>query len=180
MGDGAPTALWPAAATDGPLRLEDAEARLVVLRPNLPEVEIRIEKNDFSIGRATVGVDLTLDDDLVSRRHVCLKMDEKGYFKLEDLGSANGIGYAGRMVRRLNLVDGDEFTLGQTQLRFHAKLRRFAEVPAAKPPRPRQDSVFADVEVPAPSAQPGRDNVGWSPEKIQPPAAEPPAEPEGE
>ncbi|MEO1335713.1 MAG: FHA domain-containing protein, partial [Myxococcota bacterium] len=86
-----------------------ANLRLTVSRPDVPDVEIELKADEFVIGRATQGVDLTLEDDLVSRKHAKLSVKDNGYVMLEDLGSKNGITYSERTVRRLNLVDGDEF-----------------------------------------------------------------------
>lgn len=184
-GGGAPTAKWPAAvpeADDGePLDPRRAEARLLVRRPDVPEVEIPIERNEFLIGRLAAEADLVLDDDLVSRRHARLTMDSRGYFRLEDLGSKNGITYEGRMVRRLNLLDGDVFKIGKTELTFHAKIERYQQ-PEQKPaPPPRADSVMADVDVPAPKATPEPEEnepIGWDPEAMKRPAPEPEPQPE--
>ena len=88
--------------------------RLKVRRPGVPEVEIPIDKREFIIGRLASQVDLVLDDELVSRRHASLTANERGYFRLEDLGSQNGIKFEGRPVRRLNLLDGDEILVHGT------------------------------------------------------------------
>lgn len=148
---GAPTSMWPAVpghlgGRDEPGDPKAAEARLIVRRPDVPVVEIPLERAEFTIGRSS-EVDLTLDDELVSRRHAVLTMDARGYFKLADLGSRNGIQYAGRVVRRLNLIDGDVFAIGKTELEFHAKMSRF-EKPSTPPAR--ADSVYSEVFVPDP------------------------------
>lgn len=153
---GAPTGKW-ATTPEHLKRSGDASdlarqrARLLVRRPNVPEVEIPLEKSEFVIGRQTSDVDLTLDDDLVSRRHARLTVDARGYFRLEDLGSRNGIVYQGRTVRRLNLVDGDRFSIGKTEFTFHAHMDRFKPVSG---PTPRAESMIADVPVPEPEPLP--------------------------
>lgn len=161
--------------------LEKAEARLILRRPGLPEVTLPIERPEFVIGRAVEGVDLTLDDDLVSRQHAKLTVNERGYFRVEDLGSTNGVHFEGRRVKRLNLLDGDVFTIGDATLEFHANLDRFRAQPPAPPPRPRADSVFADVDIPEPRPERIEDEgsvVGWDPEAAKarmqapPPAAQ--------
>lgn len=151
---GAPTGKWaslPTRLEEGRFDLAATAARLVVRRPDLPPVEIPLEKAEFLIGRSAAEVDLALDDDRVSRRHACLSCDDRGYFKLEDLGSRNGIRYAGRQVRRLNLIDGDEFGIGRTDFTFHARMARFAPREAEGRAPDRADSVMADVEIPEPS-----------------------------
>lgn len=172
---GAPTGMYQSL----PEHLEDnegfdlsrAEAHLVVQRPGLPDVTLPIERSEFLIGRAVEGVDLTLDDDLVSRQHAKLTVNERGYFRVEDLGSTNGVHYEGRRVKRLNLLDGDVFQIGDARIEFHAKLGRFRANPPPPPPRPaRQDSVFADVDIPVPRPEAPaeeEDIVGWDPERAR-------------
>ncbi|MCK6551214.1 FHA domain-containing protein [Myxococcota bacterium] len=148
---GAPTGKWPTTsrALEGPAEPGDPKqvgAKLTVRRPDVPDVEIPLEKAEFVIGRQP-DVDLTLDDELVSRRHARLTMDARGYFKLEDLGSRNGITYAGRNLRRLNLIDGDVFSIGKTEFTFHARMDRLKK-PIAPPPR--EASVMLDIPIPAP------------------------------
>jgi len=150
MSSGAPTGMWdtipPHLKDDaGDVDLRAMKPRLVVRRPGVPEVTIPIERRELTIGRDANEVDLVLDDDRVSRKHAKLSIDGKGYVKVEDLGSANGMRFAGRPVRRLNLHDGDVFTIGKTELEFHAELRRLA-VPSREP-APRDDSV---AEIPEP------------------------------
>lgn len=179
---GAPTGKWPtlpphlteptsAAPSDG--------AKLIVRRPGVPEVEIPIEKDELVIGRKAAEVDLALDDELVSRRHASLTMDVRGYFKLQDLGSKNGITFAGRTVRRLNLIDGDEFSIGKTDFVFHAAMKRFEGIESPVPQEPivRSESVFGDVDVPTPKGDASlladADDIGWDPRA---PKARDPAE----
>ena len=167
---GAPTSHWPHLSAQfktekGPVI---ANLRLTVSRPDVPDVEIELKADEFVIGRATQGVDLTLDDDLVSRRHARLTVNEKGYVMLEDLGSKNGINYSDRTVRRLNLVDGDEFHIGKAKFTFHAEMKRFKKVEPPKPVRIRADSVFVEIPVPDPKPKPVPESsgvkVGWDPE----------------
>ena len=180
---GAPTGKWPslpaALQQEGKIDILRSKVRLIVRRPNVPEVEIPIEKSEFLIGRMASVVDLALDDDLVSRKHARLTINERGYFKLEDLGSKNGIQYSGRPVRRLNLMDGDEFSIGKTTFVFHAEVERFRALPKAPAPAPRADSAFMDIDVPQPSAEELSDDapVGWDPKAAKPPPD--PAEPAG-
>jgi hypothetical protein len=152
MSSGAPTGKWeslpPHLAEAASFELRRAEAKLLVRRPGVPETTLPIEKPEFVIGRERSGVDLTLDDDLVSRRHARLIVDARGYFRLEDLGSQNAIRFQGRPVRRLNLVDGDTFAIGRTEFVFHAKMNRFGGTPPTRGAAPRASS---DVDVPDPA-----------------------------
>ncbi|MEM7675500.1 MAG: FHA domain-containing protein [Myxococcota bacterium] len=167
---GAPTGQWRLSA-----KFEDrgpviANLRLTVCRPDVPDVEIELKADEFVIGRATQGVDLTLEDDLVSRKHAKLSVKENGYVMLEDLGSKNGITYSERTVRRLNLVDGDEFYIGKAKFLFRAEMKRFKKVEPPKPIRIRADSVFVEIPVPEPKKAAvvkdttPDDAVGWNPD----------------
>lgn len=152
---GAPTGKWPSAPPQlaregGPGDPRNAGAKLTVRRPNVPDVQIPLEKPEFYIGRQTADVDLTLDDELVSKKHARIFVDARGYFRLEDLGSRNGISYSGRVVRRLNLIDGDTFSIGKTEFVFHANLARFQK---KAQPEPRKDSVAQEVSIPIPEAE---------------------------
>ena len=165
---GAPTSHWPhlsALNTKGPAI---TKLRLIVSRPDVPDVEIELTTREFVIGRAPQGVDLTLEDDLVSRRHARLTVNEQGYVNLEDLGSKNGITYAERTVRRLNLVDGDEFYIGKAKFVFRAEMKRFQHVEPPSAAGVRADSVFVEIPVPEPKPAPMPDTsdsqVGWDPD----------------
>ena len=138
-------------------------AELVVRRPGLPEVRVPATAG-LVIGRAAAVADLVLDDDLVSRKHARLHVDPRGYFRLEDLGSVNGIRFAERTVRRLNLVNGDVFWIGRTEMVFAAEMPRLNS--AKVDPAPRVDTLLVDAAVPVPEAAPsdgldGIEQLGW-------------------
>lgn len=149
---GAGTGKWetrpPHLDAEEPVDPRRAEVRLLVRRPGVPEVEIAVDKAEFLIGRQTSEVDLVLDDETVSRKHARLTMNERGYFSLVDLGSQNGIRFSGRYVRRLNLIDGDVFAIGKTEMTFKAKMNRFQgeKAPEALP------RGLSELHVPDPSA----------------------------
>lgn len=104
------------------------------------------------IGRSAALADLVLDDDLVSRTHAQLHVDDRGYFRLEDLESRNGIRFHERMVPRLNLVDGDVFFIGKTEIEFRSEMPRLAG--RADPRAVAVDPLMADeaISVPEPEA----------------------------
>ena len=136
---GAPTGFWESQPPDpekssGPPDMTKINAHLKVQRPDVPEVDIPIEKAEFFIGRDPNMVDLVLDDELVSRKHARIKFGGRGYVQLLDLDSKNGIEFQGRTVRKLNLVDGDAFAIGKAQFVFHAKLERYRAVPSSESP----------------------------------------------
>ena len=158
---GAPTGKWETlpkhlkeASVD--IVIEAARPRLLVRRPEVPEVEILLEKSEFTIGRLAAEVDLVLDDEWVSRRHARLTVDPRGYFRLEDLGSQNGLKFHGRQVRRLNLIDGDKFDIGKTSFTFRAEMERFRrpDSMAEAPPRPAS-GLEAPIPEPGSVPEPG-------------------------
>ncbi len=152
---GAPTGQWetlPEHLKDeaGELDIAALSPKLRVRRPGVPEVEIPIDKKEFIIGRLADEVDLVLDDEWVSKKHAKLTMNARGYFRLEDMGSQNKIQFQGRAVRRLNVVDGDEFSIGKTDFTFHAKMPRFnsATAPPPQAPVPEEEE---EPEIPDPA-----------------------------
>jgi hypothetical protein len=68
------------------------------------------------LGRGT-DCDLRLVDPGVSRHHAELRVED-GQVVLVDLGSTNGTVVNGQPVRRVNLIDGTNITLGRTTLVF--------------------------------------------------------------
>jgi hypothetical protein len=73
-------------------------------------------KPETVIGRLP-ECDITLDDPSVSRRHARL-VGERGRWRVEDLGSTNGVRVNGEDVERRELVDGDRLELGSVHLAF--------------------------------------------------------------
>ena len=71
-----------------------------------------------SIGRGR-DVDLRLQDDGVSRRHICIDRNEDGSYVLSDLGSMNGTNVGGEVVDATWILrDGDKIFVGDSVLRF--------------------------------------------------------------
>lgn len=159
----APTSVWESAPDAPPL---SRKAELAVRRPKLPEVVVEVDKN-LVIGRSAALCDLVIDDESVSRRHAELLRDPKGYFRLQDLGSVNGIQFEGRMVRRLNLVHGDVFSIGGTELKFSAEMPRLAPPPDEPPVDPMMEDAQIKVpEPPEPSdGMEGIEQLSWGKEK---------------
>jgi hypothetical protein len=76
----------------------------------------RITKRATVIGRSQ-GVDLTLDDANISRKHAELRQQGTSYW-IVDLDSTNGVEVNGERVQRAKLEDGDRVTLGETEIVF--------------------------------------------------------------
>jgi len=72
------------------------------------------------IGRSK-DCDIQLADPNVSRRHAEVRRDGEALV-LVDLDSTNGIEVGGKRVRRLELQDGERFTIGSTEVVFSEEL----------------------------------------------------------
>jgi len=78
---------------------------------------IRVYPGEYLIGRSR-GCHIIIDDDLVSRRHACLVLEEPSKLLLRDLGSRNGVFVNGKRISDASrgLADGDIFTIGSEEL----------------------------------------------------------------
>jgi adenylate cyclase len=81
--------------------------------------EVAIERSPFAIGRALES-DLAVMDHLVSRRHARIYRSEDGAWRIEDLGSSNGIYVNEQRVAEAALADGDRLRIGSAHLCFRA------------------------------------------------------------
>ncbi len=91
--------------------------------------------------KATVGrgadCDLVLDDDSVSRHHAELVRDDRGLYRLRDLGSANGTFIDGRPAEPGELIpEGAKLRFGDVELLFW-------KPPPARTPQSRQRTLLA-------------------------------------
>ena len=80
----------------------------------------RIEISDaqeYVFGRDQAEVDVVLNDDLVSRKHVKVRRDWSGTH-VEDLGSRNGIKLNKKRTRKATIKDRDELEIGGVRLLF--------------------------------------------------------------
>ena len=80
-------------------------------------LRVAIAKERFLIGRGATTTDLMLPDANVSRQHSLIEL-VVGAFWLVDLGSTNGPIHKGERVARLKLTSGDEFTIGDSLIRY--------------------------------------------------------------
>ena len=78
---------------------------------------IPVDKEEFIIGRGARAADLAIRDGNISRRHAAIVFHDGGYF-MKDLGSTNGIEYAGRRVESKRIEEGDVFRVCDYELRF--------------------------------------------------------------
>jgi len=72
-----------------------------------------------SLGRS-VGNDVQLADDRISRRHALIQLQGRQDYYVSDLGSANGTFINDRRLKQqTRLCHGDRVTIGDTWFRFH-------------------------------------------------------------
>jgi DNA-binding winged helix-turn-helix (wHTH) protein len=102
--------------------------------------EIALRRGENVIGRDDAAA-LWIDDDLVSRRHARIVIDDSGAV-LEDLDSKNGTLLRGKRIRsRVRLVDEDLITIGPASMIFRVLNQTGSTASAnqseASGPRPR-------------------------------------------
>jgi hypothetical protein len=76
-----------------------------------------IDKDEFIIGRGARTADLAIRDGNISRRHAAIVFHDGVYF-MKDLGSTNGIEYAGQRVESKRIEEGDVYHICDYELRF--------------------------------------------------------------
>jgi uncharacterized coiled-coil protein SlyX len=91
--------------------------RILCLNPDLPDPFV-IHKDAITIGRAP-DCDIQIATDFVSRRHATIRRDKSSTI-IEDRSSTNGVFVNSVRVDRKTLMDGDEFTIGESRFRFVA------------------------------------------------------------
>ena len=79
--------------------------------------KIPINKPEFVIGRGSKTADLPIKDGNISRRHAAVVW-EGGAFWIKDLGSTNGVEYAGQRIEQKQIGEGDVFQICDYELRF--------------------------------------------------------------
>lgn len=80
------------------------------------------------IGKAPES-DIPLDDEFISRAHAAIAPVAGGW-RIQDLGSTNGVAVNGTQISDASLKPGDEITLGQLKLKFCAELETQSLQPA--------------------------------------------------
>ena len=77
----------------------------------------QVTKDRFIIGRGKQTSDLTIKDPNVSRQHAMIEFSSGQYY-IVDMGSTNGVEYAGQRVQRRAIGQGDVFKVCDHELRF--------------------------------------------------------------
>lgn len=78
---------------------------------------IPIDKDEFIIGRGARSADLAIRDGNISRRHAAVVLHGGAHY-IKDLGSTNGIEFAGRRVESKRIEEGDVYRICDYELRF--------------------------------------------------------------
>lgn len=76
-----------------------------------------VGKDEFIIGRGARSADLAIRDGNISRRHAAIVFHDGVYF-MKDLGSTNGIEFAGQRVESKRIDEGDIYRICDYELRF--------------------------------------------------------------
>ncbi|GEM_PF-2343230 len=112
--------------------------RLTILTPPLQGRSFILTGPVATIGRSP-DCEIILDQASISRQHARIT-EENGHFVLRDLDSRNGITVAGNPVRESLLQNGDQFSVGDVQMRFEIT---GAPASGAAPPRAGQPAAVA-------------------------------------
>ena len=95
-----------------------ARGILIVFSENFFGHNYIVENQENIIGRSD-NADFVIKDDLISREHCLIGIDENHHFYLEDLKSKNSISLNGKkLTKRRPLYYGDKICLGETIVRF--------------------------------------------------------------
>jgi serine/threonine protein kinase len=98
-------------------------ARVIITSPYEDEsYEVKLERDEFSIGRAGSSSILLDQDNLTSRHHALLKREGNRYL-LFDLRSANGVFVNGQKIMvesEYELLDGDHISIGNYEMIFRS------------------------------------------------------------
>ncbi len=78
---------------------------------------LQVTKDRFVIGRGKQSSDLTIKDPNVSRQHAMIEF-VNGQYYMVDMGSTNGVEYAGHRISRRPIAEGDVFRICDHEVRF--------------------------------------------------------------
>ena len=90
--------------------LESHMAKLVVVSGSGTGVEFPLDRERITLGRGP-GVDLVIEDSAMSRQHVAIDYTDDG-FRIQDLGSTNGVLVDDQLVQVETLTSGSRFEIG--------------------------------------------------------------------
>ena len=79
--------------------------------------KIPVSKDSFVVGRSSKSADLAIKDGNISRRHAEIVFID-GTYSMRDLGSTNGVEYAGQRIDSQLIKEGDIFQICDYSLQF--------------------------------------------------------------
>jgi pSer/pThr/pTyr-binding forkhead associated (FHA) protein len=91
-------------------------ARLVIFRGRRKEGSLDLVDREYTLGRAE-DADIRIENPLVSRRHAIISYRDHAW-RIEDLGTPNGLYVNGGRIEGHSLVPGDHIEIGQHVLIF--------------------------------------------------------------
>ena len=92
------------------------QAKVVVVSGGAVGEEFSLDQDRVTLGRGP-GVDLMFNDPAMSRQHAVLTYTSDG-FRLQDLGSTNGVLVNGKPVQAAEIDHGDRFEVGGHELQL--------------------------------------------------------------
>jgi pSer/pThr/pTyr-binding forkhead associated (FHA) protein len=90
--------------------LRSYQARLVVLSGPSAGQQFPLKSDQLTIGRGP-GVDVAIRDSTMSRQHASIAFTQEG-FRVQDLGSTNGVLLNGSLVQVGEIRNGDRIRIG--------------------------------------------------------------------
>jgi pSer/pThr/pTyr-binding forkhead associated (FHA) protein len=94
----------------------DHSVKVVAVSGPHAGLEYDLDRNRVTIGRGP-GVDLAFDDAAMSRQHAAFDFVD-GRFRIQDLGSTNGLRVNGNRVQASDLENGDKIEVGTLVLQL--------------------------------------------------------------
>ncbi len=131
---------------------------LVITKGSEVGKKFSFDQKVVNVGREAAGNDIILNDVSISSRHAKITLEAGNYF-LQDLGSTNKTYFKDAPLKELEKVqleDGDEFSLGKVVLRFNQKSGG-ADESGTEAILPQTQDVRAKKKVKAPGN--GKDSV---------------------
>src|SRR5258708_37209474 len=119
------------ATDEGPTEIHLAQCKLVVVKGATRGKEYVLSGDVIRVGKAEDN-DLVLPEETVSRVHLEILRDAKGYL-LRDLHSTNGTFLDGAEIREAYIGAGSVITVGAVQLRFQPFEEPIAIQPSEQP-----------------------------------------------
>ena len=91
-------------------------ASIVVIEGHDVGIQLPLDRERVVIGRGP-GVDHAFGDAAMSRQHAAIEYARQG-FRVQDLGSTNGVLVNGKSVQASDLRSGDRFQIGASTLQL--------------------------------------------------------------